>query len=304
MERLGLGWERLHELNPRVIYISLSGFGHSGRNAHYVTWGPTAQALSGVTYMSGLPDQPPAGWGFSYLDHTAGFYGAIAALMALHHRERTGEGQCIDISQVETGMVLCGVPVLDFQVNGRRYQRAGNGSRWPALAPHGVYRCRDSDEGADRWIAIAVETEAHWRALCDVLGAAELLTDERFASNLKRVQHQGELDSALTLHTRRFDTHELMYLLQARGVPAGTAQNARDKMEHDPQLQHRGFYVAADHGELGRHQFEGLPLRFSDARWEVHRGGPCLGEHTLEVLTQLLGYSEADVEELRAEAAL
>ena len=107
--RMGFPYERLRELRADIVYLSVSGYGHVGRDASYVTWGPTAQAVSGATAMSGLPDQPPAGWGFSYLDHTAGYYGAIAALMALYHRKETGEGQHVDLSQVETGMVLGGV---------------------------------------------------------------------------------------------------------------------------------------------------------------------------------------------------
>jgi crotonobetainyl-CoA:carnitine CoA-transferase CaiB-like acyl-CoA transferase len=269
-----------------------------------VTWGPTAQAVSGITYMSGLPDQAPAGWGFSYLDHAAGFYGAIAALMALHDRARTGEGQYVDISQVETGMALCGVQMLDYQINRRRYERTGNRARWPAVAPHAVYRCKDSLEGEDRWIAIAVETEEQWTALCDVLGASQLGDDPRFAVNAARLENQDALDASITRFTRRFDARELMYVLQSRGVPAGAAQNTRDKMELDPQLEHRGFYVRADHTELGNHRFEALPVRFSDARSEVRHGAPCLGEHTVEVLTELLGYTEAEVAELMAEAAL
>jgi crotonobetainyl-CoA:carnitine CoA-transferase CaiB-like acyl-CoA transferase len=303
-ERLGFGWRRLQVLNPRVIYISVSGFGHKGRDAPYITWGPTAQAVSGCTYMSGLPDQPPAGWGFSYLDHVAGYFGAIAILMALRHRETTGRGQYIDISQVETGMALCGVPMLDYQVNGRVYQRVGNHSRWPPVAPHAVYRCRDHAEGGDRWIAIAAETDDQWLALCDVLDAPELAADPRFASNLRRVENQAALDEALTERTRRFEARELMYLLQARGVPAGVAQNMRDKAEHDPQLAHRGFFQTADHPELGPHRFEGLPVRFSGARWQVRRGAPCLGEHNVDVLTRLLGYSQEEVAALVAEAAL
>ena len=303
-ERLGFGWERLQELNPRISYITMSGFGQTGRNSHYVTWGPTAQAVSGITYMSGLPDQPPAGWGFSYLDHTGGYFGAIAALMALNYRAETGRGQYVDIAQVATGMTLAGVPMLDYQVNGREYRRTGNHSRWPAVAPHAVYRCKDSLEGEDRWIAIAAESEAQWRALCDVLGAAELLTDARFASNLTRVERQDALDACITGFTRRFDSRELMYLLQARGVPAGAAQNTRDKMEYDPQLEHRNFYVQAGHPELGRHRFEALPVHFSDAGSAAPQGAPCLGQHTQDVLTRVLGYSEAEVAELMAEAAV
>jgi len=303
-ERMGFSWQRLQELNPRIIYMSLSGFGHAGRDASYVTWGPTAQAVSGVTYMSGLPDQPPAGWGFSYLDHTAGYYGAIAALMALHHRTKTGRAQYIDISQIETGMVLCGVPMLDYQVNGREYERAGNHAPWQGVAPHSVYRCKDSLEGEDRWIAIAAETEEQWLELCDVLDAEDLAEDERFASNERRLQNQEALDEALTARTRPFDTRELMYLLQARGVPAGTAQNTRDKMEYDPQHAFRGFYPVAPHPEMGDHRFEGYPVRFSAARWQVRHGAPCFGGDTMDVLTRLLDYGEDEAAGLVAEAAV
>ena len=300
LKRQGLGWERLREINPGIVYVSLSGFGHLGRDASYVTWGPTAQAVSGATAMSGLSDQPPAGWGYSYLDHTAGYYGAIAVLMALYHRERGGEGQHIDMSQVETGMVLGGVPMLDYQVNGRHYQRIGDHSRYPAIAPHNTYRCR----GDDRWIAIVAESDDHWRAICDVLGADDVAADARFATNGGRVAEQDALDAALTAHTRRFDARELMYLLQARRVPAGVAQNQRDKMEHDPQLEARGFYARASHPELGEHRFDGFPAQFSRSGWEVARGAPLFGEHTHEVLTELLGYGADEVASMAAELAV
>jgi crotonobetainyl-CoA:carnitine CoA-transferase CaiB-like acyl-CoA transferase len=297
-ERLGLGWEQLRALNPRIIYLSISGFGHSGRDAGYVTWGPTAQAVSGLTRMSGLPGHPPAGWGFSYLDHTAGYYGVIAVLMALHERERSGEGQYIDIAQVECGIYQCGVPILDYQVNGRRYEPVGNRSRGPALAPHGVYPC----DGDDRWIAIVAETDGHWTAICDVLGG--LADVRRFATNALRLTHQDELDAAIAAQTRRFDCHELTYLLQGRRVPAGAVQNTRDKMEADPQLGERCFFPSTSHPVLGERHFEGFPMRFSNARWELQRPAPLFGEHTMQVLTGLLGYSEADVTAMMEEAAV
>ena len=121
----GLDYPELREINPKIIYCSISGFGHTGRDKAFTTWGPTAQALSGLTYTSGLPGMAPAGWGFSYMDHTAGFEAAIAILMALHHRNRTGEGQHIDCSQVEAGIVLNGPAILDYSVNGRKWRREG-----------------------------------------------------------------------------------------------------------------------------------------------------------------------------------
>jgi len=301
--RMGFSWERLQQLNPRIIYVSLSGYGHLGRDNSYVTWGPTAQAVSGCTQMSGMPDQPPAGWGFSYLDHTAGFYGAIAILMGLHHRRRTGEGQHIDISQIETGMVLCGIPVLDRQINGRDYVRIGNHSRYPAIAPHHTYRCRD-DELSDRWVAIVAETDAQWRGLCEELGMAALASDARFATNEDRVRNQGALDAAITERTRDRDAAELMYALQARGVAAGLCQRTDDKMERDPQLRERGFYRTAPHAELGEHRFEGIPIAFERARWRMDRGAPLLGEDTFDVLTRVLDYSVEEVVELQTEAAV
>ncbi|MPZ99115.1 MAG: CoA transferase [Dehalococcoidia bacterium] len=298
-DRLGFTWEHLCELKPDIIYLSLSGYGHLGRDRSYITWGPTAQGVSGVTAMSGLPGCPPAGWGYSYLDHTAGYFGAVAVLLALVRRAADGQGQYIDLSQIETGMALCGVPMLDFQVNGRTYERIGNRSRYPATAPHNTYRCA----GDDRWIAIAVETDAQWAALCDALGAAELGSDSRFHTNQGRVAAQDQLDALIEGCTSRFDARELMYLLQSRGVAAGAVQNQRDKMEADPQLEARRFYAHAGHPELGEHRFDGLPFRFSRSRWGVDRGAPLLGEHTHDLLVQL-GFSDGEIGQLTAELAV
>jgi crotonobetainyl-CoA:carnitine CoA-transferase CaiB-like acyl-CoA transferase len=209
-------------------------------------------------------------------------------------------GQHLDLSQVEVGMMLAGVPMLDYQVNGRRYERIGNHSRWPAVAPHNVYRCA----GDDHWIALAAETDEQWRALCETLGGAALASDPRFVTNDARIANQDALDVAIEACTRDREPHELMYALQARGVPAGVAQTTADKMERDAQLADRQFYRRADSPELGVHAFEGLPMRFSAMEWEVRRGGPAIGEHTDEVLTGLLGYSVEEVAAMRAEAAL
>lgn len=304
LSRMGFDYERLNELRPNIIYVSLSGFGHEGRDSSYVTWGPTAQAVSGVTYMSGLPDQPPAGWGFSYLDHTAGYYGALATLMALHHRRRTGEGQHIDMSQVETGMVLGGVPILDYQINHREFRRIGNRSHRPSLAPHGMYRCAPVDTDDDRWIAIACEKETQWHGICGVLGIESLMNDSRFNTNTDRLEHQDELDTIIETQTRERDQRELMYALQSVNVPAGAAQNMADKMEQDPQLRDRGFYQTAPHTELGVHRFEGFPAHFSQARWRLDRGAPTYGEDTVTVLRDMLGFSEAEIKRMQSELAV
>jgi len=315
----GLTYEAMAAINPAIIYISLSGFGHSGRDRDYVTWGPTAQAVSGLTAMSGLPGAPPAGWGFSYLDHTAGYYGALAIQMALYHRGRTGVGQYIDMAQVETGMALAGTQILDFAVNGRGYLASGgppgNRSREPQVAPHNAYRCRDEggkikDEGpervhpADRWVTIACETDEQWQALCRVAEHPEWAEDERFRTNRARYAHQDALDAVIASWTRELDAYDVMYLLQSAGVPAGVVQNQRDKSERDPQLRARGFYQRAGHPALGEHAYEGLPFALSRSDWSVRRGGPLLGEHTIDVYRDLLGRSDEQVARLAEEAAI
>lgn len=302
--RMGFSYERLQELKPDIIYVSISGFGHVGRDSSFTTWGPTAQAISGATFMSGLPDEPPAGWGFSYLDHTAGYYGAIAMLMALYHHQTTGEGQHVDMSQIETGMVLGGVPMLDYQVNGRHYVPIGNRSRNPSLAPHNMYRCAPAGDNNDQWIAIVCESEDQWITLCDVLSIEHLANDLRFATNDLRIESQDKLDVEITNQTRNWGQRDLMYSLQAAGVPAGAAQNIEDKMEHDPQLRDRNFYQTAPHTELGTRRFEGFPAQFSRARWRMERGAPKYGEDTVRVLTELLEFSPDEVTRMQSELAV
>ncbi|MBI4496951.1 MAG: CoA transferase [Chloroflexi bacterium] len=297
LDTWGLSYEAMQEINPAIIYISMSGFGQTGRNRLYTTWGPTAQALSGLTFLSGLPGEPPAGWGYSYMDHTAGYYGAMAVLMALHHRNRTGEGQRIDLSQVEAGMVLTGPTILDYAVNGRPARRPGfppgNRSPHPATAPHNTYRCAGTDSaGQTRWIAIAVSTEEQWQALVRAMGNPAWASGPQFATGLDRVDHQDDLDRHIEAWTMTRDAHETMYLLQGMGVPAAAVQSSEDRIEHDPQLRARGFYPVADHPELGPHRFEGMPAHLSRTPWTLRSGAPLLGEHNEFVCKELLGMTD------------
>ncbi len=304
LERWGLDYEVQRSIRPDVIYLSLSGFGHSGRDKDYVTWGPTAQALSGLTYMSGLPGEEPAGWGFSYMDHTAGYYGAMASVMALHHRNRTGEGQWIDLSQVESGMALTGTAILDRTVNGHPYRRAGNppGNRSPnpRVAPHNTYRC----EGEDRWCAITIFDDDQWAAFVKAIGAPEWTADPRFATNEGRCDNQDELDALIETWTERHTPHEVMHKLQAAGVIAGAVQSPKVKVDEDPQLRHRDFLPETDHAELGKAKFEAQPMRLSRSPWELRRASPLLSEHSDYVFGEILGLGSEEIANLTVEGVI
>jgi len=217
MERWGLTYERLEELSPGVIYARMSGYGHSGPHAEYRSYGPVVQAVSGLSYISGLPGREPSGWGLSYMDNQAAFYNSAALLMALYRRNITGEGTEIDVSAIEAGINLVGPILLDVSVNQRSTARpdfpAGNRLEWPDAAPHGVYPAL----GDDRWVAIAVFDDDQWERLVEALGHPAWSDDERFATQSARFAHQDLLDEHLSSWTRERDRHEVMELLQAHG---------------------------------------------------------------------------------------
>ena len=297
MDSWGLGYDEQRAINPGIIYCSVSGFGHSGRDAAYTTWGPTAQALSGLTFMSGLPGKQPAGWGYSYMDHTAGYYAASAIMMALYHRGLSGEGQHIDMSQVEAGMVLTGPAVLDYTVNNRSWRREGMppGNRaWePAVAPHNTYRCA----GEDRWVAIAVMNDAEWSALKLAMGDPDWAEDARFATNEARVQHQDDLDTHIEEWTSTREDYDVMCALQAAGIRAGAVQKASDRFERDPQLAARDWWHVLPHDELGDCNYDGVVPKLSRTPGSLRNASPLLGEHTHEVMREVLGMNDDEIAE-------
>ncbi len=288
LEKWGLGYEEQKKLNPGIIYCSMSGFGHSGRDRDFVTWGPTAQALSGLTYMSGLPGEESAGWGFSYMDHTGGFYGTIAIMMALLHRNKTGEGQHLDLSQVEAGIGLTGTSVLDYTVNNRPFRRDGMppGNRAPEreIAPHNSYPCR----GEDRWCVIAVTNDAEWDSLVNILGNPAWANDERFATMASRFANQNDLDEFISQWTINLTPLEVFDVLQNAGVPAGAVQTPMERAEIDLQLKHRGFIAEVEHAELGNTKVESIPMKMSETPWKLNKASPLLGEHSAEIYMDLL----------------
>jgi crotonobetainyl-CoA:carnitine CoA-transferase CaiB-like acyl-CoA transferase len=300
MERLGLGFDRLRKLNPAIIYVQQSGFGQFGRYGRARAYGPSAQAMTGISEMSGLPEPyPPAGIGYSYLDWFGAYNMALAMLAALYRRDTTGEGCYIDASQGDTGIYLSGTAVLDHCVNGRRWRRYGNRSPYKRAAPHGAYRTR----GTDRWIAVSAFTDEQWRALAEVLGSPSWADDERFATLEGRLQNADDLDRLVDAATAGHEGYRLMELLQARGVPTGVCQTAQDRYERDPQLSHLQWLVELPQTEIGTWPIREHPVRFSATPTyiggQLGRSGPNYGEDTDAILTGILGLTDAEVAELR-----
>ena len=300
----GLTWERMHELNPKIVYMSSSGFGHTGDWKGYRSFGPTAAAQSGLSLASGLPGQPPAGWGYSYLDVMGGWMGGLALIQGLLEAKKTGQGMYIDYSVTEGAMSMVGTYMLDFQVNGRRTRRAdfppGNRAIFPSLAPHNTYRCAGHDRvGQSWWVLIACETQAQFEALCALMDRPGLVLDPKFATNAARVKHEDELDAIINRWTRARRRYDIMQKCQAAGIIAAVVQSAEDRVEYDPQLHHREMFPIINHPEVGDVPYEGYPVKMSRTPAFVHGRAPTLAEHNQYVYGELLGMDAAEIAGLR-----
>jgi benzylsuccinate CoA-transferase BbsF subunit len=289
MANRGLDFDSLKKVKPDIIMLSMSVMGQTGPQCDYTGYGPTVQALSGMTYLTSFPGQPPVGPGFSHADHIAGLYASIALLGALEHRRRTGEGQYIDISEVEAMTGLLGGAVLNYAANGKEPEPTGNNS--PLAAPHNVYPCR----GENQWCAIAVFTDEEWRGLKRALGNPSWAEDVRFATLVGRRENIDELDRQIATWTQERTAEEVMSRLQENGVAAGAVQDAAD-LAGDPQLKERGFFV--NKPEIGKF-VDATPIRLSQSPAEYKRAAPSQGQDNDYVYGKLLGMSEEEIADLK-----
>ncbi len=278
---LGLGYESLKAIRPDIIMVSQSGFGGTGPYRDYVSYAEHPSNFSGLTSLSGLLDRP-FGDQTALSDQTVGLMGAFALLSALHHRAKTGEGQRIDVSQLESMVAFLPQGIMDYGLNQRIRERQGN--RDDIMAPHGVYRC----QGDDQWVSIAVATDEEWAAMANTAGRPEWATDERFSDALQRWSNQDILDELVQGWTEQHDHHEVMHLLQAAGVAAIASLTTAAFME-DPHVQDRGFIVEVDHPEMGPHKLTGPPWKMSETPGHIKRAAPQLGQDNEYVFGDLLG---------------
>lgn len=304
MRHWGLDYEGLRRIKPDIIAVSMSGFGHSGPWRDYVSYGPTLQALSGHSLLMRHPDHQPAGWGFSYSDMAGGYSGALAVLIALYHRRLTGEGQHVDLSQLENLTALLGPHLLSVLFDGEPLCAAlDNASQEMPSAPHGVYQCATlpGDAAArDRWCAIAVFGDGDWEKFCGALGYPAWTREPRFATHAARAANRAALDAYVESWTRAHSVEDVMRQLQTAGVAAGIVANAADLCRRDPHLQARDYWVriATPEGEMV--ELDGVPLKMSETPGAIESAGPLLGEHTDTVLRRVLGMNAGAVAELRA----
>jgi crotonobetainyl-CoA:carnitine CoA-transferase CaiB-like acyl-CoA transferase len=296
LERLGLGHARVRELNPRAVMASGCLFGQTGPQRHYPGFGGQGSAISGFNHLTGWPDGMGYGPAGTITDSLAPRYLAAAIVGALWRRRRTGEGESIDCSQIETAVYSLSEVVARFSANGEVSDRIGNRSE--RCAPHSVYPA----SGEDRWIAIACPTDRDWERLVEQMGGSEWARDARFAQTAGRLAHEHELDAQIAEWTRGFDRYALAERLQAAGVAATPVQDARD-LADDPQLAHREHFVPLEHVHLGTMWFERSGMRFSEPSGKLSTPGPNLGEHDREILSDLLGLSDERIAELVAARA-
>lgn len=288
MGNLGLGYDVLSELNPGIILVSMPGYGLDGPMRDRVAYGSTLDAESGVAALMGYEDGGPQRLGVALPDPVAGFHAVAALLTALVQRRATGLGQHIDLSQLESMTVFVGDAVVGYQLTGVRPGRHGN--RHPHYAPCGVYRC----SGEDAWVAIAVEAEEQWAALCRTIARDDLTSGERFATAASRRTHHDQIDALISSWTATCTPREAMDRLQAAGVPAGAVLDAAG-LHSDLHLRDRGFFVRLEHPSAGAHDYPGQPIRFSETPAVFRGDAPRLGEHNRTVLQGLLNYSDDQI---------
>jgi benzylsuccinate CoA-transferase BbsF subunit len=303
LDRWGFTYDVMREIRPDIIYVSNCGFGHVGPYGRFKTWGPIVQAVSGLTFSSGLKDQPPAGWGYSYMDHTGAYYMAIAIMAAIRQRNATGLGQHVDLACVEAGATLNGPAMLDYTINGRPVRREGspdaNRSDYPAMAPHGIY----PSAGDDNWVAIACRNDADWQALARIIGE-RWATEPGFDSLTGRKGAEDDLDRQVATWTASRTREEVVSALLAVGVPVGSVQRPQERIDEDPDTASWGLWPSVNHTAMGRVRVDGMPVHFSSTDWAYPKAAPCLGEDNDQVYTSILGLSTGEVAELRAEGVI
>jgi len=297
MDKMGLGYEVLRAIKPDIIMVSLSGYGATGPEKGYVSYGPPQVALSGMSSLTGYKDDQPRQAGFSYGDPNGGVHGTFAVMCALLYRAKTGKGQYIDLSQREACAMLLPEGIMDYAMNETQPPR--NGNRDPHMAPHGVFRCK----GEDRWVSIVVGNEDEWQRFCKAIGQPTLATDARFATLAARKENEDALEQIVTMWTQGLSPDEVTQKLQSAGVAAYPTLDGNDILAN-PHVTARGYFVELEHAEVGKRRHLGIPWKMSRTPCEVRRPAPLFGQDTDYVLGEIIGLSPDEIATLRTNEVL
>lgn len=298
MENLGLTFDKLSAVNPRLIMLSMPAYGLTGPWRDYVGFGPSLEAATGLASMTGYGDGVPRETGLGVPDVMAGHIGLFAILLALRQRRSSGRGQLIDLSQTEASVRYLGERIVEASTNAAPPRQSMD----PAEATHGIYRCRATDTD-DNWIVISFETDAEFAATCDVIGRPDLAGDARLATLEGRQAHRPALDAAIADWTIRQDKRQAMVSLQEAGVTAGIVSDPRD-MVNDPHLKSRGYFAGISRPITGVNPIPSPIVRASQSPAGIRIPAPTLGQHNEEILGGLLGMTDDELDNLRTRGVI
>ena len=301
MRNWGLDYPSLRKIRPDIIMVSNTGYGHGdGPYSGYPAQATSLEATHGHCWITGYPGGPPSKAGLSYVDFVAAWAALFATGAALRYRNRTGQGQWIDLGMYQAGVMLTSEYIMDSIANGRLGERIGN--RHPSRAPQGCYRAK----GEDRWVALSVGSDRQWKALCGLMSNPELERDPRFDDVLARIKNQDQLDTILNRWTEKHERYQLMEMLQSAGIPSGPVFDGRDT-HMDPHLRARGFleYVSfPEERGMGTRPFIGQPYKFSKSPLRILSPAPTLGQHNAQILMELVGVGQEEYLALEKEATI
>jgi len=278
MKKLGLDYESLKAINPRLIYVSITGYGQDGPISQYAGYDVIAQAVGGIMSITGYPDTPPTRVGTSIADILSGMFAAYGIASSLYAREKTGEGSRIDISMVDSIVAVLENAVVRYGVSGKTPQRIG--SKHPSLCPFDIYQAKDG------YIAIAAGNDSLWREFATAIKKEELIFDKDFETNDLRCQNEKKLKKIIESYTREHTIKELLNILNKHGIPCGPVNDIARVLKH-PQVLHRNMIVELNHKKVGRIKVAGTPVKIHGVEDKNFSPAPILGEHTEEVLKDL-----------------
>jgi len=295
LKKYGLDYESLAEVNPRLIYCSITGFGQDGPYSHRAGYDYIIQGMSGLMSLTGQPDGEPLRAGVAITDLFTGIYSSTAILAALHQRSVTGRGQHIDMALLDCAVAVTANQAMNYLASGDAPVRLGNAH--PNIVPYQVFATRDGH------LILAVGNDLQFERFCVLAGCPELANDKRFSRNADRVRHRDNLVPELERVMVRRATDEWLTLLEEVGIPCGRINQINETL-NDPQVRHRGMRVKATHPSLGELEMLGSPIKLTGTPPNCDRAPPLLGEHTNEVLAQALNYSDKHIAQLRSEGVI